>query len=415
MSDVAIRVEALCKAYRLGLQDQKHETLASALAAALRSPFENLKTLRRLSRFDDALGGEAGDSPDLFWALRNLSFEIKRGEVVGIIGRNGAGKSTLLKLLARITEPTAGRASIYGRVASLLEVGTGFHPDLTGRENIYLNGTILGMRKREVDRKFDEIVGFSEIEKFIDTPVKRYSSGMRMRLAFSVAAHLEPEILIVDEVLAVGDMNFQKKCVGKMGEVAQQGRTVLFVSHNMAAVVELCQRGIVLESGRLAFDGTAAQGVSHYVQRTTELGDAGNPGGDRGGFSNLLVNGANAPTVASTDPIRISVRLAGETEGNPWIYFIMEDSSGQAIIHSRMEFNEVGRRSGSGPCVVTIDIPALQLSPGVYSVYFKMLSAQMDGPSRLWSERVPVEVRGFSDSLGHSILSPAMRWGLGDQ
>jgi lipopolysaccharide transport system ATP-binding protein len=212
-------------------------------------------------------GVRADVEHDTLWALRDVSFEVKRGEVVGIIGRNGAGKSTLLKMLARITYPTSGRAVVNGRVGSLLEVGTGFHPELTGRENIYLNGTILGMTKAEVDRKFDEIVDFSGVEKFIDTPVKRYSSGMRVRLAFSVAAHLEPEILLIDEVLAVGDAQFQKKCLGKMGEVAKSGRTVIFVSHNMAAVKSLCQRCIVLSSGQTSFEGATDEAIASYAQQ----------------------------------------------------------------------------------------------------------------------------------------------------
>jgi lipopolysaccharide transport system ATP-binding protein len=202
----------------------------------------------------------------MIWALKDISFELKHGEAVGIIGRNGAGKSTLLKILSRITEPTRGRAQVFGRVGSLLEVGTGFHPDLTGRENVYLNGTILGMKKREIDTKFDEIIDFSGVEKFIDTPVKRYSSGMRVRLAFSVAAHLEPEILIIDEVLAVGDLSFQKKCLGKMGDVTRSGRTVLFVSHNMTAVQAFCGQGIWLDSGTIKQQGGAQEVVTAYLQ-----------------------------------------------------------------------------------------------------------------------------------------------------
>jgi lipopolysaccharide transport system ATP-binding protein len=202
---------------------------------------------------------------DIIWALRDVSFEVKRGEAVGVIGRNGAGKSTLLKILSRITEPTTGRATVYGRVGSLLEVGTGFHPDLTGRENVYLNGTILGMKKREVDAKFDEIVEFSGVEKFIDTPVKRYSNGMRVRLAFAVAAHLEPEILIVDEVLAVGDAEFQRKCLGKMQDVAGHGRTVLFVSHNLGAVSRLCPSGLYLVGGELQFAGAIEDVLANYT------------------------------------------------------------------------------------------------------------------------------------------------------
>ncbi|MCX8125312.1 MAG: ABC transporter ATP-binding protein, partial [Spirochaetes bacterium] len=201
------------------------------------------------------------------WALKDVSFEVKRGETVGIIGRNGAGKSTLLKILSRITEPTTGRVILRGRVASLLEVGTGFHPELTGRENIYLNGAILGMSRAEIKRKFDEIVAFAEIEKFLDTPVKRYSSGMYVRLAFAVAAHLEPEILLVDEVLAVGDAAFQKKCLGKMGEVAKEGRTVLFVSHNMVAIENLCQRGIILDEGKMSFAGAIKNVIRKYISR----------------------------------------------------------------------------------------------------------------------------------------------------
>ena len=229
MSDIAIRVENLGKMYRIGRAQQRHDTLRDLI----------VDTAAHIKDW-----GKRGDKSDeTIWALKDVSFEVRRGEVVGIIGRNGAGKSTLLKILSRITEPTTGRAEIHGRVGSLLEVGTGFHPELTGRENIYLNGAILGMRRFEIERRFDEIVAFSEIERFLDTPVKRYSSGMYVRLAFAVAAHLEPEILLVDEVLAVGDAAFQKKCLGKMGNVAETGRTVLFVSHNMAAVSNLCKRG----------------------------------------------------------------------------------------------------------------------------------------------------------------------------
>ena len=245
MSDIAIRVENLSKRYEIGRAGTRHDTLRDALAGLFRR--------------------EGRGRSEAFWALRDVSFEVKRGEVVGIIGRNGAGKSTLLKVLSQITEPTGGRAEIHGRVGSLLEVGTGFHPELTGRENIYLNGAILGMRREEIARKFDEIVAFSEIEKFLDTPVKRYSSGMYVRLAFAVAAHLEPEILLVDEVLAVGDAAFQKKALGKMGDVVHEGRTVLFVSHNMAAINQLCQRCLFVSQGAVIFDGLAEKTVQKYL------------------------------------------------------------------------------------------------------------------------------------------------------
>jgi len=251
MSDIAIRVENLSKQFRIGMRKYSYYTLRDQLADSMKS------ILRRDCR--------PHSRNNMIWALKDVSFEVKHGEIVGFIGRNGAGKSTLLKILSRITEPTIGRAEIYGKVGSLLEVGTGFHPELTGRDNIYLNGAILGMKKAEINAKFDEIVAFSEVEKFIDTPVKRYSSGMYVRLAFAVAAHLEPEILIVDEVLAVGDAAFQKKCLGKMDDVAKEGRTVLFVSHNMAAITQLCGRALWFENGRLKFTGHPFEVVASYL------------------------------------------------------------------------------------------------------------------------------------------------------
>jgi lipopolysaccharide transport system ATP-binding protein len=252
MSEVAIRASGLGKQYRLG-QAEQYQALRDVIARTVAAPF------RRNGRRERPAG------PDRFWALREISFEIGRGEAVAIVGRNGAGKSTLLKLLSRIAEPTEGWARVEGRVGSLLEVGTGFHPELTGRENVYLNGAILGMRRREIDARFDEIIAFAETESFVDTPVKRYSSGMYMRLAFAVAAHLEPEILIVDEVLAVGDAAFQKKCLGKMGDVTHAGRTVLFVSHNLDAVQRLCPRAMLLDGGRLVTFGPTPRVVAHYL------------------------------------------------------------------------------------------------------------------------------------------------------
>jgi lipopolysaccharide transport system ATP-binding protein len=262
-SHIAVRAEGLSKRYRLGAAEERHETMVGSIAAALRAPFTNWRNVRKLSRF------AASDDADQVWALKDVSFEVREGEVVGIIGRNGAGKSTLLKILCRITDPTAGRAEIAGRIGSLLEVGTGFHPDLTGRENVYINGTILGMRKREIDTRFEEIVEFAEVSKYIDTPVKRYSSGMRVRLAFSVAAHLQPDILIVDEVLAVGDAQFQKKCLTKLNDAAAGGRAVLFVSHNMQAVQQLCSRAILLENGQNNYDGDCAQAIHRYLHSTS--------------------------------------------------------------------------------------------------------------------------------------------------
>ena len=261
MSDIAIRVEKLGKTYRIGGRQARHDRLTERLMDAVSAPVRRLRNL-----------GKPAPAEEIIWALKDVSFEVRPGEVVGIIGRNGAGKSTLLKILSRITEPTEGHVEIRGRVGSLLEVGTGFHPDLTGRENVYLNGAILGMRRGEIERKFDEIVDFSGVEKFIDTPVKRYSSGMRVRLGFAVAAHLDPEILLVDEVLAVGDVAFQKKCLGKMGSVARQGRTVLFVSHNMAAIIALCHRGILIDGGSVAMSGPSGDVVTRYLMADATLG-----------------------------------------------------------------------------------------------------------------------------------------------
>ena len=250
MSDIAIRAEAIGKQYRLGGLQTGYQTLRDVLTDGAKS------ALRRGSRDRQA---------DYIWALRDISFEVPQGQVLGIIGPNGAGKSTLLKILSRVTEPTEGYAEVTGRVGSLLEVGTGFHPELTGRENIYLNGAILGMRRTEIQRKYDEIVDFAEVEQFIDTPVKRYSTGMQLRLAFAVAAHLEPEILLVDEVLAVGDAAFQRKCLGKMDEVSQEGRTILFVSHNMSAIGRLTNEAIVVEGGRIALCAPSQEAIDYYL------------------------------------------------------------------------------------------------------------------------------------------------------
>ena len=262
--DVVIRAEGLGKKYLIGhaAERERYVALRDVLARGAHNLWRKAAGMGR----DHAI--VAGDTVEEFWALKDVSFEVKRGEVLGIIGRNGAGKSTLLKILSRITEPSEGQVTIDGRIASLLEVGTGFHPELTGRENIYLNGAILGMGRAEIRRKFDEIVAFAEVEKFLDTPVKRYSSGMYVRLAFAVAAHLEPEVLVVDEVLAVGDAEFQKKCLGKMSEVAGRGRTVLFVSHNMGAAQRICAIGLLLSSGRITFAGEIGECVACYLRNT---------------------------------------------------------------------------------------------------------------------------------------------------
>src|SRR5215217_138622 len=270
MSNSVISVRGLGKAYRIGMVNPKHTNFRETVMEAIKTPF------RRMRKYNEDF---SNDELDTFWALKDVNFDVGQGEVLGVIGRNGAGKSTLLKVLSRITEPSEGEARIRGRVSSLLEVGTGFHPELTGRENIFLNGAILGMKHAEIKSKFDEIVAFSEVEKFLDTPVKRYSSGMYVRLAFAVAAHLEPEVLIVDEVLAVGDAAFQKKCLGKMGDVVKHGRTVLFVSHNMDAIASLSSHVLLVERGGASDRMTPEDGVKAYLALTNS--DTATPLRDR--------------------------------------------------------------------------------------------------------------------------------------
>lgn len=259
MTKPVITASHLGKKYRIGIRDEQSDTIIGSIVSGFTTPFRNLRNIRNLSKLD-------GGDETISWALKDVSFELLQGEVLGIIGHNGAGKSTLLKILSQITEPSEGEVVIRGRVSALLEVGTGFHPELTGRENVYMNGTILGMTKKEIDRKFDEIVEFSGVNKYIDTPVKFYSSGMKVRLGFGVAAHLEPDVLIIDEVLAVGDVEFQKKCLGKMEDVAKQGRTVLFVSHNLNAIITLCSRSILLDRGQVVLDSSSKEVIDCYLE-----------------------------------------------------------------------------------------------------------------------------------------------------
>jgi lipopolysaccharide transport system ATP-binding protein len=331
MSDIAVRVEHVGKQYHIGARQMAYRTLRDALADAAWGP------LRRLR-------GVHSDPQNAFWALDDVSFEIRQGEAVGIIGRNGAGKSTLLKILSRITRPTRGRVELFGRVGSLLEVGTGFHPELTGRENIYLNGAILGMSRREIERKFDEIVAFSEIEKFLDTPVKFYSSGMYVRLAFAVAAHLEPEILVVDEVLAVGDAEFQRKCLGKMEDVSYQGRTVLFVSHNLSAIAALCKRALWLEKGALFMSGSAPDILHAYTSNllpqvgSSGLQDIPHYGNGNARFTSIHISpidadGNPASHFIPANGVLVGVRIKAVkkvTEAN--VALIVYDASGYRII-----------------------------------------------------------------------------------
>ena len=368
MTDVAIRCEALSKQYRIG-ERESYKALRDVITDAFASPFRRLRSaLQRSSNVN------AGSEKPNIWALKDVSFEIKRGEVVGIIGRNGAGKSTVLKILSRITEPTHGHADIWGRVGSLLEVGTGFHPELTGRDNIFLNGAILGMKKAEIARKFDEIVAFAEVEKFIDTPVKRYSSGMYVRLAFAVAAHMETEILAIDEVLAVGDSGFQKKCLGKMSQVTAAGRTVLFVSHNMGAIMQLCKRGILLEEGRVKATGTAVEMARAYyaeIASTTEVDHRAFRGTltDFIEFQCLSIgNGDRADTrvVCPAKPIQVSVVGFCRSEVRDFRMTLSVYREGVRLL--TMHDGDIPETLLTGPFRADYVIPALFLRPGEYSI-----------------------------------------------
>lgn len=375
MNKVAIRVQGLGKQYRLGTLQTTYKTFREALMEALRVSF-------RWRREGLPVPRDGGDKPGrTFWALKDVSFEVKQGEVLGIIGRNGAGKSTLLKILSRITEPTEGKGEIYGRIGSLLEVGTGFHPELTGRENIFLSGAILGMKRDEIKRKFDEIVAFAEVEKFIDTPVKHYSSGMYLRLAFAVAAHLEPEILLVDEVLAVGDASFQKKCLNKMEDIGQGGRTVLFVSHNIGAIQTLCHRAILLDEGRIIQDGELAAVVQKYL----------NSGGsntsqkvwlekERPGNQHLrlisvcLKNAHGIPTkeISISDEVNIEIEYEVVREGARALFsLVLFDAAGYCIFGSLSNTRENayhGKTLQTGHYVSTCTLYGNLLNNGHYYV-----------------------------------------------
>ena len=352
MSDLVIQATGIGKRYALG-QRRGYETLRESIVRTARG------LVRRRTR----------EASSTFWALRDVSFEVRRGEAVAIIGRNGAGKSTLLKVLSRITAPTEGRGLIRGRVGSLLEVGTGFHPELTGRENVFLNGAVLGMRRAEVTRRFDEIVAYSEVEKFIDTPVKHYSSGMYMRLAFSVAAHLEPDVLVIDEVLAVGDAEFQKKCMGKMSDVARSGRTVLFVSHNMAAVRSLCERGILLEEGRVVHDGSVEGTVRAYLSRN---GPGGGASWRRQGASAgpLALVSASARLEGEHPMPRLCIDMVFESSGAHAPAFVaidIQDGLGGTIMQA-LPTTTGFLRAGEGRQQVQVEIDLPGMVPGTYPV-----------------------------------------------
>src|SRR5947209_3519496 len=369
-----IRIENLSKQYRIGTRRAAYDTLRERLAGAARAP---LTLLQRRQR---------GGRGETIWALRGVGFNIRPGEVCGIIGSNGAGKSTLLKILSRITEPTTGRAELYGRVGSLLEVGTGFHPDLTGRENVYLNGAVLGMKRAEIARKFDEIVAFSEIEKFIETPVKFYSSGMYVRLAFSVAAHLEPEILIMDEVLAVGDAAFQQKCLDKMHEIRRQGRTIFFVSHNMPAVTRLCKRAVLLERGRVVADGAPQDVINRYLTSAWKAGALREwddpleaPGGRAVRLRRVRVCDEAGRTVAAADirrPVRVEVVYDVLEEGHALVPVVeMHNEEGTRVFSTHDTGAEWSRRERPrGRYTSAVRLPGNMLSEGSLIAHVSIMS-----------------------------------------
>jgi ABC-type polysaccharide/polyol phosphate transport system ATPase subunit len=318
MNEIAIRCVGLSKRYRIG-QQEPYRALRDVIAQGAASPFRRLRSA--LASNGNGKAKTESSNSNSIWALDDVSFEIRRGDVVGIIGRNGAGKSTLLKILSRITKPTRGYVDINGRVGSLLEVGTGFHPELTGRENIYLNGAILGMRKAEIERKFDEIVAFAEVEQFIDTPVKRYSSGMYVRLAFAVAAHMETEILLVDEVLAVGDAQFQKKCFSKMSQIRNQGKTIVLVSHNMAAVRSICNQGLHLQDGRAVIQTDVNQVVDAYLARTETADEPMEVETESFVVNEVLIESSSSPILKTFAPCEIRVRFQAKIDvGDPGVY-----------------------------------------------------------------------------------------------
>lgn len=420
MAETAIRAERLGKQYRIGQYVANYRTLRDVIADVAAAP---VRWLRASSK-------QSSSRPETIWALRDVSFTLERGQVLGVIGRNGAGKSTLLKLLSRVTEPTEGYAEIYGRVGSLLEVGTGFHPELTGRENIYLNGAILGMKRVEIEDRFDEIVAFAEVEKFIDTPVKRYSSGMYLRLAFAVAAHLEPEILVVDEVLAVGDAEFQRKCLGKMSDVAHEGRTVIFVSHNMSAISRLTQDSIVLDHGRIVCHAPTPEAVDFYM--TSGLAQAGERRWEEseqrraaGAFTPIALrvldrHGRVTNQVMSVEPFQVEFEydLAADITGLR-VGLYLTTSRGQSVFTSfdtdnPQDFDQYTERA-AGKYVSRCQIPANTLNEGRFVLgvnassfriqsYFTdehALTFTVDGtgaPGSHWPERRSGPVR------------PALQW-----
>lgn len=411
MSEIVISARGLSKQYTIGSALKRHPTIRDQMAETAMAPVRMLRSLYGGSRRSN------GMSKNHIWALEDVSFDVQRGDIVGVIGRNGAGKSTLLKILSRITEPTAGYADIQGRVGCLLEVGTGFHPELTGRENVYLNGAILGMRRDEIVRKFDEIVSFAEIEKFLDTPVKRYSTGMYMRLGFAVAASLDPEILVVDEVLAVGDAAFQKKCLGKMAGVAKDGRTVIFVSHNMPAIQSLCNRCLFIEAGRLRMAGSLEDGLEMYHRSLAESSQETSANSGEIGITTLTVNGTVGKAIDASQPMRFEFDLTTKVTFSGFrMFLIIENPQGINVLHSvisQSEFQEIDRR---GAYHIVVNIPPLWLTPGMYSAHVKLLCNGISLKGRYFSDKLLVMVESeYDPDAAPGLLSPPVTWQISQE
>ena len=417
MSQYAIDAHHLSKRFRIGVEQQRYVTLRDSVTQIAAAPLKSLLRVFEPKRY--------------FWALDDVSFQVPHGEIVGIIGRNGAGKTTLLKVLSRITGPTKGFVDIEGRVGSLLEVGTGFHMELTGRENIYLNGAILGMKKAEIDRRFDEIVAFAEVEKFIDTPAKRYSTGMFLRLAFSVAAHLDTEILLVDEVLAVGDAEFQKKCLSRLSDVAHEGRTVLFVSHNMGLVRALCQKGIVVERGRIAAAGDVATCIEAYYRLIGALSTRPSVTDRDSTFGPVKIHGLGGNRVSQSEAFEVSVNLRIDPRYHGFTLFCrLEDMQGRQICRLREESTNLGwDESADGHHVVSVKFPPLWLIPGLYSVGFAVAFwGESHSEDIETSDKFPLDVDGRSSATSldwrsssatlrlqaDPVLHPKVIWSIGN-
>ncbi|MFK8115166.1 MAG: polysaccharide ABC transporter ATP-binding protein [Rubripirellula sp.] len=405
-SNLAIRAVGIGKEYQIGAKQKNTNNLRESLVEVSRTAARTIRGGMKSLREQRAKNS--------FWALKDVSFEVQQGEVVGVVGCNGAGKSTLLKVLSRITDPTTGCVDMRGRVGSLLEVGTGFHPELSGRENIFLNGAILGMQRSQVKRQFDEIVDFSGIDRFVDTPVKRYSSGMYLRLAFAVAAHLEPEILLVDEVLAVGDAQFQKKCVQKMDSVAKEGRTVLFVSHNMGAIRSLCTRGILLRNGQVSQQADVQSVIESYFKDLGILpsdNDSETGHRSRSIFGHVKLNDGTSNSVDQSERLTFSTTLKIPRHiGGFRMLCLLSDMNSQQLMGLNKTSDEMGiGQIEPGEYEFSVDIPPLWLNPGMYSFVFKLYLDGESESAKQFSDAFPLDVSGASSPVT-AVMNPNSNW-----